>query len=83
METLFISSQSRQSDFDVLIMYVFFPICNLNWRVNNYFSRFGKCINKRNESRKRGEVMLIFWSTDDIIQYCQFPSLYCWKLLKA
>ena len=38
------------------------------WRVNNYVSRQGEGINRRSESTKT-EVMLLFWSTDDIIQY--------------
>ena len=69
MERLFISRQSRHSDFDVSILQVFFPICTLTWRVNNYVSRQGEGINRRNESSKT-EGWFLFWSTDDIIEYC-------------
>ena len=69
MERLFFSRQSRHSDFDVLIMMVLFPICNLTWRVNNYVSRQGVGINRRNESTKT-QVFLLFGSTDDNTQYC-------------
>ena len=57
MEKLFISRQSRHSVFDVSIMLVLFPICTLIWRVNNYVSRQGEGINRRNESTKTQEVM--------------------------
>ena len=70
MEKLFISRQSRHSVFDVSTMLVLFPICTLIWRVNIYVSRQGEGINRRNESTKTQEVMLLFWSTDDIIQHC-------------
>ena len=46
-----------------------FPFCTLTWRVNNYVSRQGEGINRRNESTKT-EGLLLFRSTDDIIQYC-------------
>ena len=74
MERLFVSRQSRHSDFDVSIMKVLFAICTLTWRVNNYVSRQGEGINRRNESTKT-QGLVLFWSTDDIIQYCYFPSL--------
>ena len=47
---VFISRQSWQFFFIDFLMKVFFPICILNWCVNNYVSRQGKCINRRNES---------------------------------
>ena len=50
MKKLFISRQSRHSDFDVLIYKVLFPICTLTWRVVNYVSGLVKVINWRNES---------------------------------
>ena len=43
---------------------VLFPICTLNWRVNNYVSHRGKSINTRNES------------TSIIIQVCNLLLLY-------
>ena len=48
MEKLFISRQSRHSDFDVVIYKVFFPICILTSRVNKYVSHLGKSVNRRN-----------------------------------
>ena len=79
MERLFISRQSRHSDFKVSIMLVLIPICTLTWRVYNFVSRQGEGINRRNESTKT-EGLLLFWSADDTIQYYKFPSLQYWKL---
>ena len=50
MEKLFISRQNWRFDNKVVIYKVVFPICTLTWRVNNYVSRQGKGINRRNES---------------------------------
>ena len=36
--------------FVVNMIKILFPICTLNWHVNNYVSRQGKGINRRNES---------------------------------
>ena len=47
---VFISRLSRYFSFINNMNKVFFPICTLNWRVNNYASRQGKGINRRNES---------------------------------
>ena len=45
---VFISRQSRYFSFlDNMIKVIFF-ICTSNWRVNNYFSRQLKGINRRN-----------------------------------
>ena len=33
-----------------IMIKVVFPICILNWRVNNYVPRQGKRMNRRNES---------------------------------
>ena len=48
----FISRQSRHSNFDKVKMLVLFPICTLNWHVNNYVSRQQKGTNRWNESMK-------------------------------
>ena len=69
MEKLFIYLQSRYSHFDLLLMQVFFRICTLTWRVNNYVSRQGKDINRRNESAKTQLLFIFFESTDDKTQY--------------
>ena len=42
--------QSKHFDFDIVIYEVFFPICTLTWRANNYVSLQGKDINRRNGS---------------------------------
>ena len=47
---VFISSQSRHFCLINNMIKVLFPICTLNWRVNNYVFRQGKGINRRNES---------------------------------
>ena len=48
---VFVSRQSRQFSFIVNNMIkVIFPICTLNWRVNNYVYHQEKGIKKRNET---------------------------------
>ena len=47
---VFISRQSRHFSFIDNMIKVIFPICTLNWRVNNYASRQEKGINRRNET---------------------------------
>ena len=47
---LFISRQSWHFSFKHNMIKVIFPFLTLNWRVNNYVSRQGKGINRRNES---------------------------------
>ena len=47
---VFISSQGWHFSFIDNINKVLFPICTLNWRVNNYVSRQRKDTNRRNES---------------------------------
>ena len=51
---LFISCQSRHISFVSYLIWVkyFSLICTLTWRVNNFVSRQGKGINRRNESAK-------------------------------
>ena len=44
------SRQSRQFSSIDNMNKVIFPICTLNWRVNNYVFRQGKRISRRNES---------------------------------
>ena len=69
MERLFFSRQTRHVDLDVVSYKVLLPICTLTWRVNNYVSRQGEGINRRNESTKTQDLLL-FSSTDDNIQFC-------------
>ena len=45
-----ISRRSGHLSFVRNMIIVLFPICTLTWPVNNYISRQGKSINKRNES---------------------------------
>ena len=67
---VFISRQSRHFPFMDDMIKVLFPICTLSWRVNNYVSRQGKGINRRNKS------------TLIIIQICNLLVLYLlWKSL--
>ena len=47
---VFISRQSRLFSFIDNVIKVFFPNFTLIWRVNNYVSREGKGINRRNEN---------------------------------
>ena len=46
---VFISRQSWRFLFVDNMIKEFFPICTLNWRVNNYVSRQGKAITRKNE----------------------------------
>ena len=66
----FISRQSQQYYFIDIMTNVFFPICTLNWRVNNYVSRQGKGIKRRIESTKiiiKIRSLLILYSSSEII----------------
>ena len=47
---VFYFRQSRYYSFRDIMIKVLFPFCTLNWRVNNYVSRYGKGINRRHES---------------------------------
>ena len=47
---VFIFRQSRHVFFIDNIIFVLLAICTMKWRVNNYASRQGKGINRRNES---------------------------------
>ena len=49
---LFISRQSRHIFFVIIMIKVLFPTLYFTWRVNNYVSRQGKSINRRNDSIK-------------------------------
>ena len=49
---LFISRQSRHISFVFIMIKVLSLLCTFTWRVNNYVSRQGKGINRRNESTK-------------------------------
>ena len=63
---------------------VLFPILNLYLACKQLYFTPGKGINKRNESTKNTQVvLLIFCSTDDNIQYCFFPTLYYSKQLEV
>ena len=39
---VFISRQIRHDSFMDIMIKILFPICTLNWRVNNYVYRQGK-----------------------------------------
>ena len=47
---VFISCQSRHFSFIHNMFEVLFPICTLDWRVNNHGCRQRKGINRRNEN---------------------------------
>ena len=49
---VFISRQSRHIFFVIIMIKVLFPTLYLYLAVNNYVSRHGKGINRRNESTK-------------------------------
>ena len=54
---------------------VLFASCNSTWRVNNYFSRHGKGINRRNESTLN--IMVIVYNCTSLIEYFLFDSIDC------
>ena len=49
---VFISRQSRHIFFVIIMIKVLSLLLTFTWRVNNYVSRQGKGINRRNESTK-------------------------------
>ena len=49
-KAVFLSRRIRHFDLDVVFRKVLFLICTLTWRVNNYNSRRGNDIYRRNES---------------------------------
>ena len=55
---------------------VLFPICTLNWRVNDYVSRQGKDINRRNENILMINNFVASW------YYAHFEIINCLLLLK-
>ena len=57
---VFISRQTQQSYFDIVITKVLCPICTFTWRVSNYVFRQGKGVNRRIES-----TMVIVFCTDN------------------
>ena len=65
MEKIFISHQSRYSDFNVLICKSTFPFLHFDLAANNFVSRYEKDISRMNASTE-SEELLIFCSTDDI-----------------
>ena len=58
---LFIFRQSRHFSFKDNIIKVLFPMCTLKWRVNKYFLRQGKSINRRNQSTTMLREIVAFW----------------------
>ena len=72
MEKLFISRQSRHSDFNVSVMLVRFPICFLIWRVNNYVSRQGKGLNSKNESTQRNCCYLLCYNNIESFYFVSY-----------
>ena len=69
----FISRQSRHICFVIIMIKVLFPtlsICTLTWRVNNYVSRQGKGINRRNESIKKARSLISLRLSVDCTEYC-------------
>ena len=50
---VFISRQSRRFSFVDNMIKVLFSVRTSNWRVNNYVSRQGKRLNRRNESTNK------------------------------
>ena len=65
-KVVYFPPESAFVNFDVLYLKVFFPICTLTWRVNNYVSRQGKSINRRNENTR---AVVIFMRLMIITQY--------------
>ena len=81
MERYLFPARVGISAFDVFFIKVFFPICTLTWRVNNYIYRQRKGINSRNESTKlRTFVLMILpslflFSYDNDFNRCQVVFL--------
>ena len=60
---VFIPHQRPHFSFIDNMIKLLFPMCSLNWRVNNYVSRQGKGIKRRKESTN---IIIYFWS----LWYC-------------
>ena len=75
---LFISRRSRHFSFIGNMSKVLFPICTLNWRVNNYVSCQRKCINRRNES-----TVIIIWICSLLLLYSFSEIINCLFSLKT
>ena len=58
---VFISRQSRHFSFVDNMIKLLFPICTLNWRLNNHVSRQGKDKDRRNESAIIIGQICSFW----------------------
>ena len=54
---LFYARQSRHSDIEIKISEAVFPIFPLTWLANNYVSRQGKGINRRNEITRHNSIL--------------------------
>ena len=61
---VFISRQSRHISFVFIMIEILSLLCTFTWRVNNFVSRQGKGINRRNESTKGRDfkiTLIISW----------------------
>ena len=75
MESCLFPARVGIFDFDVIMYKVIFPICTLTWRVTKNVSRQGERINRKNESTKNTQVLLLLWSTDDNIPVLLIPFI--------
>ena len=75
MERLFISRQSRHSHFDSIIYKSSFPYLWLDLACKHLCFPPRKGIYKRNEITE-SQVLLLFLSTDDNVEYVSFPTFF-------
>ena len=59
MEELLTSRQSRRFDFVSVSIKLLFPICTLAWRVDNYVSRQGEGMTRRDENKNYEKIVII------------------------
>ena len=63
------------------LIEVFFPICTMIWRVNNYVSRQGGGTNRRNESTIIIMKYCVFGVLYFSLTITFFDCLYCWNFI--
>ena len=78
----FFLPQSRRFHLDLLVMQFFFLIVPLTWHLNNDVSCQGKCMNRRNESKKHNCSSLFSRILTIIPSIISFSYLIYWNCKK-
>ena len=80
---VFICRQSWHQLSLYLMIKVLFPICTSTWRVNNYVSRQGECINRRNKGTININNKLLHCTVLQLMHTCKnlvnWLTVVAWK----